>query len=152
MDVAKILNKYPKKREYILDILHEVQNNDPNQYLSNDSLKKVAVHLNIPLAQVYGIVGYYSMFSTKPRGKYLIRVCKSPVCSLMGGEKVFDSVKATLDRYFPDKSAQLNFTIEETECLGQCSESPCLMINQTIYGNLTPEKIDSIILELKASL
>jgi len=152
MDVKEILSKYPPQKEYILDILHEIQNNDPLQYLSPESLKKVASHFNVPLAQVYGVAGYYSMFSTKPRGKYLIRVCRSPICSLMGGEAIIDFVKASLDRHLPDKSAQANFTIEETECLGQCSESPCLMVNQTIYGNLTPEKIDSLILELKASL
>jgi len=152
MDIKEILNKYPKKKEYILEILHEIQDKEPCQYLSNDSLKQVANHLNVSLAQVHGVVGYYSMFSTKPRSKYLIRACKSPICSLMGGETVIDSVKASLDRHFPDKSAQANFTIEETECLGQCSESPCLMLNQAVYGNLTPEKIDSLILELKASL
>ena len=151
MDIATILKKYPKRKDFVLEILHDIQNQDPQQHLSEDSLRKVAHHLNLPLAQIYGIVGYYSMFSTKPRGKYLIQVCKSPVCGMLGGQTIIDSLKSTLKVDSANSTQDKLFTIEEVQCLGQCSDSPCMMINQKIYGNLTPAKVESIINELKAS-
>ncbi len=151
MDIASILKKYPKRRDFVLEILHDIQNHDPNHHLNEDSLKKIAHHLNLPLGQIYGIVGYYTMFSLKPRGKYLIQVCKSPICSMLGGQSIIDSLNSSLNIDSSNSTQDELFTIEEVECLGQCSDSPCMMINQKIYGNLSPEKIKSIISELKAS-
>jgi len=151
MDIATILKKYPKRRDSLIEILHEIQNHDPQHHLPEDSLRKVAHHLNLPLAQIYGIVGYYTMFSTKPKGKYLIQVCKSPVCSMMGSQTILDSLKSKLNIDSSNHSQKGQFTIEEVECLGQCSDSPCMMINHKIFGNLTSEKIDSLIADLKSS-
>jgi NADH-quinone oxidoreductase subunit E len=151
MDVTTILKKYPKRREFVLEILHEIQNHNPEHYLPEESLNKIALHLNIPLGQVYGIVGYYTMFSIKPRGKYLIQVCKSPVCSMLGSKSILDYLRSTLSIDSTNITQDKQFSIEEVECLGQCSNAPCMMINQKIYGNLTSEMIESIIADLKSS-
>ncbi|HCT30013.1 MAG TPA: NADH-quinone oxidoreductase subunit E [Bacteroidales bacterium] len=148
MDVTTILKKYPKRRDSVIEILHEIQNHDPQNYLSEESLKKVATHINLPLAQIYGIVGYYSMLSLNPRKKFVIQVCKSPICGMLGSQSIYDAVKVKISAR-PD-SANL-FTIEKVECLGQCNQSPCMMINKEIYGNLTPQKIESIIEEIVIS-
>lgn len=151
MDIAAILKKYPKRRDFVLEILHDIQNHDPQHHLPEYALKKVAHHLNLPLGQIYGIVGYYTMFSAKPRGKYLIQVCRSPICGMLGGQSIINSLKLSLRADLSNSAQNELFTIEEVECLGQCSDSPCMMINQKIYGHLTPEKIESIIEELKSN-
>ncbi len=147
MDVTAIIKKYPKHKDYIIETLHDIQNHDPQKHLSEESLKKVAVHYNLPLAQIYGIVGYYSMLSLEPRGKFIIQVCKSPICSMLGSQSIYDAVKTKIDSCL-DKSL---FTIEKVECLGQCSQSPCMMVNNTIHGNLNLEKVENIIDELVLS-
>lgn len=147
MELNSILKKHNKHRDSILEILHDIQNNDPLHYLSEDSLKKVASHYNLPLAQVYGIVGYYSMLSLKPRGKFVIQVCKSPICGMLDSQSIYDAVKSKIDSS-SDKSI---FTIEKVECLGQCNQSPCMMVNNTVYGNLNLEKVENIIDELVLS-
>jgi NADH-quinone oxidoreductase subunit E len=152
MDIASILRKYPKRREFVLEILHEIQNHDSQQHLTEEALRKVAQHLNLPLSQIYGIAGYYTMFSIKPRGKFLIQVCRSPVCSMMGSESIVDSLKSLLRSDLSNSAQNPLFTIEEVECLGQCSNSPCMMINQKLYGNLTSDKIELIIADLKSTI
>jgi len=151
MDVTTILKKYPKRRDFVLEILHDIQNHDPQHHLPEYALKKVAHHLNLPLGQIYGVVGYYTMFSTKPRGKYLIQICRSPVCSMLGSQSIIDSLRLAINGDLSSSAQNEFFTIEEVECLGQCSNSPCMMINQKVYGNLTLAKVESIINELKAS-
>ena len=149
MEISTILKKFPKRKDFVLEILHEIQNHDTQHHLSEESLKKVASYLGLPLAQIYGIVGYYSMFSLRPRGKFLIQLCKSPVCSMMGSQTILDSLKSIINT---ESHLDELFTIDEVECLGHCAESPCMIINPRIYGNLTPAMIESIINELKLSI
>lgn len=147
MDVTSILKKYPKHKDSIIEILHDIQNHDPQNYLKEESLIKVSNYLNLPLAQIYGIVGYYSMFSLEPRGKFVIQICKSPICGMMGSQSIYDAVKSKIDS-LSNKSL---FTIEKVECLGQCSQSPCMMVNNNVYGQLNLEKVEIIIDELVLS-
>jgi NADH-quinone oxidoreductase subunit E len=151
MDIASILKKYPKRREFVLEILHDLQNQDQSHHLTDSALVKVAHHVNLPVAHLYGVVGYYSMLSTKPRGKYIIQVCISPVCNMLGSESILATLRKTL-RGDSLKQFEHLFTIEESECLGLCAKSPCMMINGKIYSDLTPEKIEAIILDLGSAI
>jgi NADH:ubiquinone oxidoreductase subunit E len=151
MDIGSILRKYPKRREFILEILHDIQNHDPQHHLSDRSLLKVAQYVSLPLAQIYGIVGYYSLLSNEPRGKYIVQVCKSPVCNMMGSNSILHSLESIIIKHSPNQVESI-FSIEEVECLGYCNESPCMMVNGRLHGNLTPDKIESIILDLKSAV
>ncbi|HPN23238.1 MAG TPA: NAD(P)H-dependent oxidoreductase subunit E, partial [Tenuifilaceae bacterium] len=75
--VSEILQKYPRSKDYLLEILHDLQNSSPNQNISSENIVEIAKHLNITQSQVLGVIGYYSMLSNKARSKYLIRVCNS---------------------------------------------------------------------------
>ena len=89
VEISEILAKYSPEKEHLISILHDIQNNSPEQFISEDDMKSVAEYLNISLSSVYGVVTYYSMFSRKPRGKYLVRVCSSPVCEMTGSERYY---------------------------------------------------------------
>lgn len=145
--VNEILKKYPKSKDYLLEILHDLQNNDPKQYISAESVKAIAQHLNICQSQVYGVVGYYSMLSAKPRGKNLIRVCNSPVCKMIGSEHTINHLTKKLKIQLGDTTTDGKFTVEECECLGNCSQAPSLMVNSKLYGNLTSESLDDLLKE-----
>lgn len=149
MDIESIVHGFPRRREFILEILHSIQDNNPQHYLPEASLKLVAKHLNLPLSQVYGVVGYYSMFSIKPRGKYIISICKSPVCSLMGSLPIMEFLKKELSVDINKTSSDGLFTIKEVECLGRCDTAPSMMINKKYYGDLTIEKIQIILHEYR---
>lgn len=151
MDTQEILNKFKPTKDNLLPILHSLQDNNPQNYLTDEALRATAKHLNISLSSVYGVVGYYTMFSRKPRGKYVIRFCTSPVCSLMGSINVLDFFSQRLGIAIGETTSDGIFTLEESECLGRCSKAPAMMINKQHYVNLTPELIESIIQQLKNS-
>ena len=88
MDTKAIISKFTPHQENLINILHELQNANQNNYLLIEDLKLVADYLNITYSSVYGVVQYYSMFSINKRGKNVIRVCKSPVCHMINGKSV----------------------------------------------------------------
>lgn len=135
--------------ENLLLILTEIQDSNDDNSLSEDDIAWVANYLKAPLSTVYGVVTYYSMFSTAPRGKYVIRVCRSPVCSMMGADDVMGEFKSVLGVEQKEVSADGLFSYEKSECLGQCEKAPSMMINQDVYGKLSQQKIEDIVSMLK---
>lgn len=148
-DLSLILKKYTPKKEHLLSILHDIQKNSPEHYISADDIKIVAEYLNITLSSVYGVVTYYSMFSLKPRGKYIIRTCSSPVCEMEGSGGILKVLETKLSIARGRTTTDGLFTLETCECLGHCDESPCMIINDEFYGNIDGCKIDEIIDGLK---
>ncbi|PLW94786.1 MAG: NADH-quinone oxidoreductase subunit E [Marinilabiliales bacterium] len=146
---AGIQQERAEKRSRIIEYLHKVQDQNPQQYLTEDKLKACAEEFNLTMAEVYGIAGYYSMFSLKPRGKYIIRLCKSSVCHMMGAESIGDKLEDLCNTIFGETSQDELFTLEFAECLGHCEKAPSMMINKEVHGHLTVEKIEEIIENLK---
>lgn len=151
VELSEILAKYKPEKEHLLSILHDIQNSNPEQFISEYAIKSVAEYLNISLSSVYGVVTYYSMFSLKPRGRYIIRICSSPVCEMTGSEGVLKELEIKLSIRQGETTTDRLFTLETCECLGHCEESPCMIINDRFYGNLNNTEIDEIIESLRAS-
>ena len=149
MGRESIFQKYENKPENILLILHDIQDENPNKYLTEEDLKEVSERLNLPYSFVYGVASFYSMFSLKPRGKYIIRVCESPPCHLMGSENILNELKKILEIDIGETTRDNLFTLEISSCLGVCGVAPAIMINEEVYGNLTKEKIKEIIDNLR---
>jgi NADH:ubiquinone oxidoreductase subunit E len=78
--IKEICKKYAPHKDNLIQILHEIQNADPQHYISNEAVDTVAEYLNIPANHIYGVLTFYTMYSTKPRGKNIIRLCESPPC------------------------------------------------------------------------
>jgi len=149
MDKKIILTKFEPKQDNLLNILHELQNSNPQNFLTTDDLKLVAEYLNITYSSVYGVVKYYSMFSIKPRGKYVIRVCKSPLCQMIGANSIVDEIKHNIGIGIGELSEDLMYSVEASECLGHCAEAPVMMINGGIYKNLDADKVKNIFQNIK---
>ncbi|MGM0408347.1 MAG: NAD(P)H-dependent oxidoreductase subunit E, partial [Bacteroidota bacterium] len=98
---------------------------------------------------VYGVAKYYSMLSLKPRGKYIIRVCKSPVCHMISGRSMIDFIENILDVKTGDTTSDRLFTLEPSECLGHCDQAPVMMVNEKMYTQLDAEKIEEIIKNIR---
>jgi NADH-quinone oxidoreductase subunit E len=145
MTKARILQNYPPRMENVLLILHALQNSNPYNYLSKKDLGLVAAYLNATLATIYGIASYYTMFSLRPRGKHILRICRSPVCHLAGALDVSAELTRLLKIDLGETTTDRRYTLEASECLGQCDMAPAMMVDEVLYGNLTRKKIEVVI-------
>ncbi len=145
----KIFEKYSPKKDNLIYILHDIQDQHPQHYISEDAVSEVSEYLRIPFSHIYGVLTFYTMYSTKPRGKNVIRLCESPPCFLKGSENVLRKLKKTLDVKINQTTKDGLFTLELCACLGVCGNAPVMMINDDVYGNLNDEKIDKIINKIR---
>jgi len=149
MSVEKILNQYGRSGDNLLAILHDMQDASPEHYLSDGDLRAAADHLGLAYSFVYGVATFYTMYSLKPRGRFLIRVCQSPPCHLLGSTTVARELMRLLGIGFGETTADKRFTLEMSSCLGVCGVAPAMMVNYRVYGNLTPELIAEVIAGLR---
>lgn len=145
MDRQSLIRKFAPNPDNLILILHELQNSHPEHYLEEDDLLAVAAYLNMTRSQVYGVVTFYSMFSLKPRGKYIIRICKSPVCVLEDGAGIEKALVAHLGINPGETTADGLYTLEYSICLGHCDRSPAMMINQDVHTALKPDRLPEIL-------
>lgn len=140
-----ILNKYQPHKDNLIYILHDIQDNDSQNYVSEEAVNAVSNYLNISQSHIYGVLTFYSMFSVKPRGRNIIRLCDSPPCFLKGSNKLYKKLSKMLNVKNGQTTQDGKFTLELVACLGVCGNAPVAMINNDIYADLTEEKIEKII-------
>ncbi len=145
MNPSEIIENFPPTQDNLLLILHALQDGHPKNYLTQEALEATARHLKLTKSAVYGVAGYYSMFSLNPRGQHIIRVCVSPVCELMKSNGIISALESVLEIKVGETTSDALFTLEAAECLGQCQEAPAMMIGQKVYASLDKEKIEAII-------
>jgi len=145
----KILKQYEPTGDNLLAILHDIQNASPEHYLSEGDLRAAADYLKLAYSSVHGVATFYTMYSLKPRGKNLIRVCQSPPCHLLGSSTISRELITLLGIGFGETTADRLFTLEMTSCLGVCGVAPAMMVNERVYGNLTAERIADVIAGLR---
>ncbi|HOW44139.1 MAG TPA: NAD(P)H-dependent oxidoreductase subunit E [Candidatus Aminicenantes bacterium] len=149
MKPEKILKRYGRSGDNLLAILHDIQDASPEHYLSDADLRSAADYLRLPYSFVHGVASFYTMYSLKPRGRNLIRVCQSPPCHLLGSSTISRELIKVLGVGFGETTADRLFTLEMTSCLGVCGVAPAMMVNDRVYGNLTAERIAGIIDDLR---
>jgi NADH-quinone oxidoreductase subunit E len=145
MSNLQILERYKPERDNLLMILHELQDNHPQHYLTAEALESTASYLNLTKSAVYGVATYYTMFSLKPRGAFLIRVCVSAICEMMKSDEVISQLEKILGIKAGETTPCGRFTLEVSECLGQCQSVPSMMINREVYNDLNEPRIREII-------
>lgn len=141
----EICSKYAPDKDNLIYILHEIQNSHPQHYISEEAVQTVAEYLGVPANHVYGVLTFYTMYSTKPRGKNIIRLCESPPCYIKGSENILHKLMTLLDVEVGETTKDGCFTLELCACLGVCGNAPVMMINNDVYGDLTEEKVEEII-------
>ncbi len=145
----EIFKKYAPAKENLIYILHEIQDQHPQHYLSEEAVEAVSGYLKVPVNHIYGVLTFYTMFSVKPRGNNIIRLCESPPCYLKGSENILKKLKEVLGVKTGGTTVDGLFTLELCACLGVCGNAPVMMINDDVYADLTEEKIESIISKIK---
>ena len=142
-----VLADYINPEESLIAILQDVQGFQG--YVSQDSVQYITEKTGIASSRIMGVASFYAGFRLKPVGKYRIMVCMGTACHVNGSERVGDTVERVLGIEAGDVTEDGLFSWEEVACLGCCSISPAMMINDTVYGNLTQEKVVSIINSIK---
>jgi NADH:ubiquinone oxidoreductase subunit E len=128
----------------VIPALHALQEIYGN-YLPEEAVRQLAEGLRIPVNQVFGVATFYTMFSMRPRGKNIIRVCESPPCHLMDAQSIIEILEDELGIGIGETTRDGCFTLELTSCLGVCAVAPAMMVNGEVYGNLTRDKIPEIL-------
>ncbi len=146
-DIDAILENYINPEESLIAILQDVQS--LLGYISEEAVKYITEKTGIASSRIMGVASFYAGFRLKPVGKYRIMVCMGTACHVNGSERIGDTVKRVLGIEAGDITDDGLFSWEEVACLGCCSISPAMMINDTAYGNLTQEKVVSIINSIK---
>lgn len=146
----KIVSRYPqgKHKSALLPILHEVQ--AVYGWLSSSAMDNVAAYLDILPIEVYEVASFYSMYFLKPAGKYVLEVCRTGPCCLLGAEKIMDYIGNKLGVKEGEITPDGLFSYRGVECLAACGYAPVLQIGPeyTFYENLTPESVDQLISNL----
>jgi len=141
------IKKFTQTPDSLIPLLQKTQ--EKQGYLPATALHKISQHLQIPLSRVYGVATFYSQFRFQPLGKYVIRICQGTACHVNGGTKIVQTFKEKLNLDDGETTPDGTITMERVACLGCCSLAPVMMINDTIYGNLTPQKTQKIIHSLQ---
>ncbi len=145
MSIQETIKQFRPQQHNLLNILHALQDKHPQQYLTEDALGEVAQYLRLTKSSVYGVAKYYSMFSLTPRGSYIIRVCASAVCELLKANEVIARLESVLGIQKGETTADGLFSLELSECLGQCQEAPSMMVNDQVFNLLDNDRIQEIV-------
>ena len=145
----EICAKYTPDKDNLIQILHDIQDTHPQHYISEEAVQAVAEYLNIPPNHIYGVLTFYTMYSTKPRGTNIIRLCESPPCYIKGSENILRKLKVLLGVETSETTKDGLFTLELCACLGVCGNAPVMMVNNDVYGDLTEERVEEIIARIR---
>jgi NADH-quinone oxidoreductase subunit E len=146
-ELAPVLGKYAKVPGSLITILQKTQ--DIYGYLTMDAIQYIAEQTGIKAAKVYGVATFYTQFRLKPIGKYLIMLCQGTACHVNGSKMIEEALCEELEIKDGETTSDGLFTLNNVACLGCCSLSPVVMINDETYGKLTKESIRKIIKEIK---
>jgi len=116
-----------------------------HNYLTDEAMVEVARELDISAAEVYGTASFYTFLDTQVKGKYVIRVCKTITCSMKGKSDIVHTLEDMLKIRVGETTADNQFSLLETNCIGWCHKAPAILINEMPYTELTPEKVSEII-------
>jgi NADH:ubiquinone oxidoreductase subunit E len=141
-EIDKILDKYIETKGSLIMILHSIQ--EKFGYLPKEALEIVAEKLRISLSEIYGVVTFYSYFRLEPQGKHIIRLCMGTACYVKGAENLLTALEQ-MGLKEGKVSEDGFFSLDLVRCIGACSMAPALMIDEEVYGRLTPDKLKKLI-------
>jgi NADP-reducing hydrogenase subunit HndA len=146
--IGEVVARYGASgRKALMQVLQEAQT--IYGYLPLEVQRVVAEGLNVSVADVYGVVTFYSFFSTKPKGEYNVSVCLGTACYVKGSQAILDKVQEVLGIKDGECTPDMKFSINPCRCIGACGLAPVMMINEDVYGRLTPDQIPAILAKYK---
>lgn len=142
----EIFKVYLPEKDNLIQILNEVQ--DEYGYIPEIAQKKISEYLKIPMAEIYGVITFYSRFTLEPKGKYTISVCLGTACYVKGSQKIIDRLQERLKIGPGETTEDGMFSIDKTRCVGACGLAPVFTVNGEVYGKATVKMLDEVLDEL----
>ncbi len=144
----EIIARYPKPKSALIPLLHLSQ--EQNGYVTEEAMRHIAELVDVTPAEVYGTATFYEMFKFEPVGTYLINICGTMSCALMGAEELMHHAEQKLGIRAGSTTDDGMFTLEHAECQAACTEAPCLQVNYRHQYRLTTQDLDRLIDELRS--
>lgn len=145
--VKQILEENGRDKARLIPILQAVQ--EVYKYLPEDVLNFIASELEISPARVYGVATFFAHFTLNPKGKHIIKVCDGTACHVKKSTLLIDAIKTKLNlKDNQNTTSDMLFTLETVSCLGACGLAPAMVIDDEVYGQVTPEKINTLLDEM----
>ncbi len=141
--VRTLVKEQGREKAELIPILHEI--NGELGYISDDAIQELSEQMNIPTSHIYSVATFYRMLSTEPRGRHVIQFCESAPCHVAGGRQVWQKLQKELGLSKGETSPDDKWTLLTTSCLGVCGVGPVMIIDNDIYGNVTPEQVPNIL-------
>ena len=145
--IRESIKEFGRDRSSLLPILQDIQKK--YTYISKHAMQVVANELDIHPVEVYGVVTFYSFLSDKRQGKFIIRLCRTITCEMAGRDRVARQLENDLGIKFGETTADRKFSLYWSSCLGMCDQGPALLINDTIYTQVTPQKCHELLEECR---
>lgn len=143
LKIERILENYGARQENLVAILQDI--NSTFNWLPEGALMMVARAMRLPIGHILRVATFYTMFSLKPRGKYIIRVCLGTACHVKGGQRIMDRLEQDLKIRAGETTPDMKFTLEAVRCLGCCGLAPVVTIGEDVHGGLTQAKIGRVL-------
>jgi NADH-quinone oxidoreductase subunit E len=144
----EIIARYPRKKSALIPLLHVAQEQDG--YVTDEAMQHLAELLDITPAQVLGTASFYEMFKFHPVGRYVVNICGTMSCALLGAEELIERAEHTLGIRAGGTTADGAITLERAECQAACTEAPCLQVNYRHRYRVTPDELDALLADLSA--
>ena len=147
IDFVKELEKtYKQEKDNLISMLEEVQ--ERFGFIPLEAQKELSEYLKIPMAEIYGVITFYSRFTLEPKGKHTISVCLGTACFVKGSKKIMDRLTDRLKIEPGQTTPDGLFSIDETRCVGACGLAPVFTVNGEVHGKATVQKLDQVLDEL----
>ena len=146
-EVNEIMKPYKQEKDNLIQILNEVQ--EKYGYIPKIAQMEISKYLNIPMAEIYGVITFYARFTLEPKGKYNISVCLGTACFVKGSQAILDRLKERLKLEEGQTSSDGKFSIDTTRCVGACGIAPVFTVNGEVYGHAPVKKLDEILDKLE---
>ena len=140
------MEKYPKEKDSLIKILNDVQ--VKCGYIPTKAQQEISEYLNMSMAEIYGVITFYSRFTLTPKGKYHIAVCLGTACYVKGSQKIMDRLKERLGIEEGEATKDGRYSIEATRCVGACGLAPVFTVNNEVHGKATVKMLDEVLDEL----
>ena len=141
--VERIVDDFVKEDVNLIQILHTVQN--VHGALPLDVQRTISQKTGIALSEISGVISFYSFFSTKPKGKHIIKVCMGTACYVRGGKKIVDRLQELLDVEIGETTGDGLFTLEVVRCMGACGLAPAVSIDEKVFKQVNPDKLHTLL-------
>jgi NADH:ubiquinone oxidoreductase subunit E len=152
MSLQETLERFPREETYLIEILSEVQKQRSNHFLTTDEIRAIAQYVQVSEAKVCGVLSFYSLITDKPKGKYVIQICRDIPCHVNKSSDIVSTLEQMLGIRVGETTPNGLFTLEFSSCLGHCDASPCIRVDSRTYVHLTPDKIKAIVAEYRGKI